>query len=117
MGTLSVHRWGWGAGRHLGEVGIGGGVKEWNVELVLLGAQLFILISLFSCCMFLILGLNPDSTSSSVAELPRQTLWETSCSGRLSSPLQPAKRDKGEKQASKRNVCSTSDPFCGFKGA
>lgn len=57
---------GWGT--VLGRSGIGGGIREWNVEFILLGAQLFILIFPVSCCIFLILGLNPDSTSLTVAE-------------------------------------------------
>lgn len=57
---------GWGT--VLGRSGIGGGIREWNVEFILLGAQLFILIFPVSCCIFLILGINPDSTSLTVAE-------------------------------------------------
>lgn len=66
MGVLSVHVVG---GRRESEVGIGGGAREWNVEFILLGVQLFILIFAVSCSLFLISGLNPDSTSFPVAEL------------------------------------------------
>lgn len=88
---------GWGGRRHSGEVRIGGGVREWNVEFILLGAQLRILIFSVSCSSFLILGLNPDSTSSSVAELQKADTvgysWHPA--HYLSSPLlQAAKRDK-----------------------
>lgn len=66
MGMLSVHVGGREALERSGNWGRG---QERNAESILLGAQLFILIFSVSCCKVLILGLNPDSTSFSVAEL------------------------------------------------
>lgn len=114
MGMLSVHVWGWSGGRHLGEVGIGGGIRDWNVEFILLGAQLFILISPVSCCICLILGLNPGSTSFSVAELGKaDTVGYSSapCSHHHSSSLlQAAKRDKEKAGPPKKHLPHTADP-------
>lgn len=83
-------------------MGIGGGAREWNVEFILLGAQLFILIFSVSCSLFLISELNPDSTSFPVAELRKADTVGHSpapCSHRHSPPrLQAAKRDRREQR-------------------
>lgn len=110
MGVLSVHVVG---GRRESEVGIGGGAREWNVEFILLGVQLFILIFAVSCSLFLISGLNPDSTSFPVAEL-----WKADIVGHSPAPsshclsplrLQAAKREKKEQHPpppTTKNACS-----------
>ena len=103
-------------GRRLGEVGIGGGIREWNVEFILLGAQLFILIFPVSCCIFLILGLNPDSTSFAVAELGKADIVgysPTPCAHYLTLPLpQAAQIDKEKPGPSKKCLSHTSEPLC-----
>ena len=107
MGMLSVRVWGW-RGKALGRRGNEGGIREWNVEFILLGAQLFLLICPVSCCIFLILGLNPDSTSFSVAELGKADIGYSpaSCCCHLSSPLLPtAKRAKLKAGPPQRNAC------------
>lgn len=83
---------------------LGGGIREWNVEFILLGAQLFILISPVSCCIFLIWGLNPDSTSFSVAGRGKADTGynPAPCSHHLSDPLLKGTRSK---QAPQRNAC------------
>lgn len=100
----------------MGEVGIGGGIRNWNVEFVLLGAQLFILISPVSCCIFLILGLNPDSTSFSVAELGKADTVGYSPAPRshhLSSLLlQAARKDKEKAGPPNKCLPHTADPLC-----
>lgn len=113
MGVLSVHVRGCG-GKALGGRGNEGGIREWNVEFILQGAQLFLLICPVSCCLFLILGLNPDSTSSSVAELGKADIGYSpaSCSRHLGSPLlQTAERDKPKAGPSKKRLLHTSDPL------
>lgn len=84
-------------------MGSGGGIREWNAKFILLGAQLFILISPVSCCIFLILGLNPGSTSFSVAELGKADTGYSPapCSHRLSSHCSRLLRG----QAPQRNAC------------
>lgn len=118
MGMLSVHIWGWGGGRRLGEVGIGDGIRERNVEFILLGAQLFILIFPVSCCIFLILGLNPDSTSFAVAELGKADIAGYSPVPALTPSISHCskllRRTRRNQDAPPPKKCQphTSDPLC-----
>lgn len=95
---------------------LGGGIREWNVEFILLGAQLFILISPVSCCIFLILGLNPDSTSFSVAGLGKADTGynPAPCSHHLSYPA--AKRGKKRAGPSKKYLPTLRTTLCPSTG-
>lgn len=100
----------------MGEVGIGGGIREWNVEFILPGAQLFILIFPVSCCVFLILGLNPGSTPSLLLSWGGRYcgLQSCFCAHHLRFPLLQAAHMDEERSAPPPQKCQpqTADPLC-----